>query len=60
MAELLGAKPWLSGKLIGDIYEIREVIGRGGFGLVCRANDHARHRDIAVELPRVAVPAATR
>jgi serine/threonine protein kinase len=51
MAELLGLVPWPAGKIIGDIYEIREVIGQGGFGLVYRAHDHATHQDIAVKVP---------
>ncbi len=51
MTELLGAKPWKAGTIIGDIYEIRTVIGRGGFGLVYRAHDHALRQDIAVKVP---------
>lgn len=51
MAAMLGAGTWLAGRIIGDIYEIREVIGQVGFGLVYRAHDHATHRDIAVKVP---------
>ena len=36
---------------MGDIYEIRGVLGQGGMGVVYRAHDHATHRDIAVKVP---------
>jgi serine/threonine protein kinase len=44
---------WPDGKIIGGIYEIPRVIGRGGFGLVYEAHDHATHKDIAVKAPLV-------
>ena len=42
---------WPVGKVVGNIYEIRGAIGRGGMGLVYRAYDHATQRDIAVKVP---------
>src|SRR5688500_1369529 len=53
LSELLGkiGAPWPRGKIIGGIYEIGGVIGRGGFGLVYQAQDHATHKQIAVKVP---------
>ena len=45
------ATAWPVGKVVGNIYEIRGVLGRGGMGLVYRAHDPATHRDIAVKVP---------
>jgi serine/threonine protein kinase len=45
------APVWPRGKLIAGLYEIRDVLGRGGMGLVYRAHDHATHRPIAIKVP---------
>ena len=33
-------------------YEVREILGRGGFGIVFRAHDRQLDRDVAVKVPR--------
>src|SRR5262249_8738420 len=45
------ATAWPVGKIVGNIYQIRGVLGRGGMGLVYCAHDHATHRDIAMKVP---------
>jgi serine/threonine protein kinase len=35
---------------VGDEYEITEILGAGGFGLVCRATPLALCRSVALEL----------
>lgn len=36
-----------------DQYELQEVLGRGGFGTVFHAFDHALKREVAIKIPRV-------
>jgi len=43
--------PWFIGKTVGEIYQIRSVLGRGGMGIVYGAYDTATQRDIAVKVP---------
>ena len=45
------APVWPRGKLIAGLYEIRDVLGRGGMGLVYRAHDHATHWPVALKVP---------
>jgi len=42
--------PWFIGKTVGEIYQIRGVLGRGGMGIVYRAFDTATQGDIAVKV----------
>lgn len=46
-SDLTEAGNWL------DHYELREVLGRGGFGTVYHAFDHVLQRAVAIKLPRV-------
>ena len=43
--------PWFIGKSVAEIFEIRDVLGRGGMGIVYKAFDTATHRDVAVKVP---------
>jgi serine/threonine protein kinase len=43
--------PYFIGKIVGEIYEIRRVLGWGGMGIVYGALDTARHREVAVKVP---------
>jgi len=43
--------PWFIGKKVGEIYQIRGVLGRGGMGIVYAGYDTATHREIAVKVP---------
>jgi serine/threonine protein kinase len=43
--------PWFIGKTVGEIYQIRGVLGRGGMGIVYRGYDTATQRDIAIKVP---------
>ena len=44
----------LIGHVLGDRYRVEEVLGEGGFGVVCRASDVRRAgRDVAVKVLKV-------
>ncbi|MFO7905339.1 MAG: protein kinase domain-containing protein [Planctomycetota bacterium] len=43
--------PWFVGKTVGEIFEIRGVLGRGGMGIVYQADDTATQRVVAVKVP---------
>lgn len=45
------AGPWFIGKTVGEIYQIRGVLGRGGMGIVYRGYETATQREIAVKVP---------
>jgi len=44
------SNPWYVGQTVREIYEIRKLLGRGGFGIVYKAWDRAEHRHIAIKL----------
>ncbi|MEO8797779.1 MAG: protein kinase [Polyangiaceae bacterium] len=49
MASSFGFEP---GTVIGDVYRVIGVIGRGGMGVVLRAHDERLERDVAIKLIR--------
>jgi tetratricopeptide (TPR) repeat protein len=48
----LGA--WPPGKIIGGHYEIRKILGKGGFGIVFEAVETATKRQVAIKIPLAA------
>ena len=43
---------WKPGDVILDLYEVREVVGQGGFGTVYRVHHRGWNVDLAVKSPR--------
>ena len=46
------APRYAKGDIIGGCYELRELLGTGGMGLVYEAHDHALNRTIAIKLAK--------
>jgi len=46
------SEQWQPGKVILDAYEIKEKLGKGGFGVVYRVHHKAWNIDLAVKRPR--------
>ena len=43
--------PWYIGKTVGEIFDIRGVLGRGGMGIVYLAHDNATQKKVAIKVP---------
>lgn len=43
--------PWFIGKTVGEMFEIRAVLGRGGMGIVYLAYDTATQKNVAIKVP---------
>ncbi len=52
--EIPGAGGWPPGKIIGGHYEIRKILGKGGFGIVFEAVETATKRQVAIKIPLAA------
>jgi serine/threonine protein kinase len=50
--------PFLSANLMAGRYELGQIIGEGGMGIVYRARDRALDREVAVKLVKPGVPAS--
>ncbi|MCP4699325.1 MAG: protein kinase [Gammaproteobacteria bacterium] len=53
------ARQWQTGDLLLGLYEVREILGAGGFGLVYRVFHRQWHKDLAVKSPRQEILATT-
>jgi serine/threonine protein kinase len=51
-AGTLKVSPLTRGMVLGGRYEILKVIGRGGMGVVVRANDRTLHEEVAIKIVR--------
>ena len=52
-AEAAVAEEWKEGDVILDLYEVRSVLGEGGFGKVYRVRHKGWNIDLAVKTPRL-------
>lgn len=43
--------PWYIGKTVGELFDIRDVLGRGGMGIVYLAHDNATQKKVAIKVP---------